>query len=305
MLSYHNRGIEALIIKPNSIHNMDCIEGMKFIKSGTVDLLVTDPPFAISFKAKKANYNRTASLVLEGYKDKSVKDYLRFSAEWMQEAFRILKPSGAMFVFSGWNNLGDILNALHVVGFKITNQIPWKYQFGVNTRRCFVSSHYTIMYVCKNDKLRKFYPNCRFADNEKDSKGRSLRYQDMEDVWTIPREYWTGKEKTPTKLPSEIIRKILAYTSQPNDVICDPFIGSGQVAKVAKEMKRKYIGFEIESNYYNFALQHIAGKKTEYLVIFYNEKKTVLTESYDNKQKAQERIKNYKGGCQVRLEEKP
>lgn len=81
----------------------------------------------------------------------------------------------------------------------------------------------------------------------------------MQSVWYIKREYWTNRKKTPTKLPSELIAKILAYSSKPGDVICDPFLGSGQVAKVAKQLRRKYIGFEIEKNYYDFALENIAS----------------------------------------------
>ena len=66
--------------------------------------------------------------------------------------------------------------------------------------------------------------------NEKSEDGHSLHYRDKEDVWEIKREYWTGEDKTPTKLPAEIIKKILMYSSKKNDVVFDPFLGSGQVA---------------------------------------------------------------------------
>ncbi len=60
----------------------------------------------------------------------------------------------------------------------------------------------------------------------------------MEDVWIINREYWRNEKKTPTRLPSEIIKKILQHTSKPDDLVLDPFLGSGQVAVVSKEMGR-------------------------------------------------------------------
>ena len=236
----------------NKIYNQDCIDGMKAIPDGKIDLVVTDPPFAINFKAKKANYNRTASRVLSGYNEITKENYYEFTLNWMSQCFRILKESGGMYVFSGWNNLADILNAIEEIGFITVNHIIWKYQFGVVTNRKFVTSHYHCLYICKNDKKRKFFPYERFSKEEKNNQGRSLHYKDKEDVWEIKREYWTGDEKTPTKLPAEIIKKILQYSSEEGDLVFDPFLGSGQTAVVSKLLKRNYIGFEIVKEYFDF-----------------------------------------------------
>ena len=225
---------------------------MKAIPDEKIDLVVTDPPFAINFKAKKANYNRTASRVLSGYNEITKENYYEFTLNWMSQCFRILKESGGMYVFSGWNNLADILNAIEEIGFITVNHIIWKYQFGVVTNRKFVTSHYHCLYICKNDKKRKFFPYERFGKEEKNNQGRSLHYKDKEDVWEIKREYWTGDEKTPTKLPAEIIKKILQYSSEEGDLVFDPFLGSGQTAVVSKLLKRNYIGFEIVKEYFDF-----------------------------------------------------
>ena len=241
----------------NKIYNKDCIIGMKTIPDETIDLVVTDPPFAINFKAKKANYNRTASRVLSGYNEINVEDYYKFTNNWMLQVKRVLKKSGSMYVFSGWNNLKDILTALDVNGFTTINHIIWKYQFGVVTAKKFVTSHYHCLFVCKNDKMRKFFPYSRFKKNAKTSDGQSLHYRDKEDVWIIKREYWTGDDKTPTKLPAEIIKKILQYSSEKNDLILDPFLGSGQVAVISKMLGRKYLGFEIIKSYYDFAYERL------------------------------------------------
>ena len=236
----------------NKIYNQDCIKGMDIIPDGVVDLIITDPPFAINFKAKKANYNRTSSRVLEGYKEIEQEDYYEFTLNWMKQCFRILKETGSMYVFSGWNNLRDILNAIEELGFITVNHIIWKYQFGVVTNRRYVSSHYHCLFICKNDKKRKFFPYERFAKDAKDEKGGSLHYQDKEDVWQIKREYWNGEVKTPTKLPAEIIKKILQHSSEKNDLIFDPFLGSGQTAVVSKMENRNYVGFEIVKKYFDF-----------------------------------------------------
>jgi len=226
---------------------------MKAIPDEKIDLVVTDPPFAINFKAKKANYNRTASRVLSGYNEIKVEDYYDFTNAWMQEVYRILKKSGSMYVFSGWNNLKDILIALDNNGFTTINHIIWKYQFGVVTSKKFVTSHYHCLFVCKDDKKRKFFPFSRFKKNAKTSNGQSLHYKDKEDVWIINREYWTGDDKTPTKLPAEIIKKMLKYSSKKTDLVFDPFLGSGQVAVISKMLGRQYLGFEIVKQYYDFA----------------------------------------------------
>jgi len=240
----------------NTIYNMDCVEGMKNIPAQSVDLCLTDPPFAIDFKAKRGNYNRKDSRVLEGYCEVSEKDYLAFTRNWMTEVKRVLKEDGSMYVFSGWNNLKDILITLDDLCFTTVNHLIWKYQFGVVTSRKFVTSHYHCLYVCLDDKKRKFFPYSRFGKEEKD-KGGSLSYKDREDVWVINREYWTGDIKTPTKLPAEIIRKILAYSSEAGDVVLDPFLGSGQVAVVSKMEGRQYIGFEIVKDYCDFANERL------------------------------------------------
>lgn len=237
----------------NKIYNINCISGMQSIIDNSIDLVITDPPFAIKFKASKANYNRTPSRVLEGYEEIKPEDYFDFSFSWMSEVHRILKETGSMFLFSGWNNLKDILMALDEVGFQTVNHIIWKYQFGVVTKNKFVTSHYHCLYVCKNPKKRKFYPFTRFKKNSKTKEGRSLHYRDKEDVWEIKREYWTGDEKTPTKLPAELIEKILHYSSKKNDIVLDPFLGSGQIAVVSKSLGRQYLGFEIVKEYYKFA----------------------------------------------------
>ena len=230
---------------------------MQLLPHNKIDLIITDPPFAINFKAKKANYNRTASRVLKGYNEIKPEDYYDFTFDWMSQARRILKESGSMYVFSGWNNLKDILMALDDTGFTTINHVIWKYQFGVVTKKKFVTSHYHCLYVCKNEKKRKFYPFSRFKKTAKTKEGRSLHYKDKEDVWNIKREYWTGDEKTPTKLPAELIEKILQYSSKKGDVVFDPFLGSGQVVVLSKSLGRKYLGFEIVKEYYNFAKKRL------------------------------------------------
>ena len=227
----------------DNIYCGDSLKLMKDLPSESIDLVVTDPPFAIDFNAKRSNYNRNQKKVLEGYNEIPKEKYYEFTLKWMKEAYRVLKKNGSMYVFSGWTNLKDILNALDEVGFITINHIIWKYQFGVFTKRKYVTSHYHILFVVKDEKKYKF--------------NKVEHYP--EDVWIINREYWTGKIKTPTKLPMELVKKIILFSSDEGDIVLDPFLGSGTVAVVSKMLGRHYIGFEIVPEYYEFAKKRLSN----------------------------------------------
>jgi site-specific DNA-methyltransferase (adenine-specific) len=220
----------------------DALELMPEVPSGSIDLIVTDPPFAIDFKARKGNYNRTSERVLEGYREIDSSDYLSFTTQWLGEAFRLLTASGSVYVFSGWSNLKDILIGLDAAGFTTINHLIWKYQFGVFTKKKYVTSHYHILFAVKNPKHYTFNKIDHYP----------------EDVWEINREYWKGRVKTPTKLPVKLVQKILRYSSNEGDLVFDPFLGSGTVAVASASLNRRYLGFEIVEEYLAFARERLA-----------------------------------------------
>ena len=257
----------------NAIKEGNCIELMSDMPQECVDLVITDPPFAIDFKATPQNYNRKGDRVIEGYNEIASSDYPAFTLGWLSAASRVLKETGSMYIFSGWNHLKDLLIAIDECDLTMVNHIIWKYQFGVVTKRKYVTSHYHCLFVCKNDKKRRFYPYCRFGQDAKTENGGSAHYRDKEDVWEIKREYWKGAEKTPTKLPSELVEKIIDYSSKPGDIVFDPFLGSGQVAVVSKMKHRKYIGFEIVPAYCNLARKRL--ESDQYLVYQSKEEEVV------------------------------
>lgn len=241
----------------NTVKHGDCIALMRKLPAECVDLIITDPPFAINFTAQRGNYNRDGSRVLNGYSEVKASDYGAFTHTWLEAATRVLKDSGSMYIFSGWNHLKEILIAIDECNLVTINHLIWKYQFGVTTKRKYVTSHYHCLFVCKNDAKRCFYPFTRFTQDERTVSGGSAHYKDKEDVWEIKREYWSGDKKTPTKLPAEIIKKILQYSSKEGDLVLDPFLGSGQVAVVSKMHNRDYIGYEIVQEYLEFARERL------------------------------------------------
>jgi site-specific DNA-methyltransferase (adenine-specific) len=223
--------------RTDTLYQGDALTLLPDLPDGTVDLIVTDPPFAIDFRAQRLNYNRKGANVLEGYHEIPEEEYGEFTRQWIAEAARVLSPAGSMYIFSGWNRLRDILEGIDAAGLSTINHLIWKYQFGVFTKKKYVTSHYHILFVAKDPKQYTFNKVDHYP----------------EDVWVINREYWKGKKKTPTKLPRELVRKILQYSSRPGDVVLDPFLGSGTVALVAKQEGRHFLGFEIVPEYFAFA----------------------------------------------------
>ena len=256
----------------NTIYHNDCVEFMPQIPDNSIDLIITDPPFGIGFdrhsiqssfayKSNSNSYRRNKQYVIEGYKEIDPENYLQFSIDWLSESKRILKPTGSLYVFSGWNNLKDLLIAIDTCELTTINHLIWKYQFGVFTKKKYVTSHYHCLFLCKNYNEYTFYPHARFNEEELTFEGNSAHYQDKQDVWEINREFWHNKYKTPTKLPSKLIEKILDYSSVKNNIVFDPFLGSGQVAIVSRSKERKYIGCEIVKAYYEFALERLTTEK--------------------------------------------
>jgi site-specific DNA-methyltransferase (adenine-specific) len=230
----------------NTLYAGDALSLMPELPDGVIDLIVTDPPFAIDFSAQRLNYNRTGSNVIGGYREIPSEEYADFTRAWIGEASRVLSPEGSMYIFSGWNRLRDILEGIDAAGLTTLNHLIWKYQFGVYTKHKYVTSHYHILYVVKNKKNYTFNKLDHYP----------------EDVWVINREYWKGKKKTPTKLPQELVRKIVRYSSNPGDIVFDPFLGSGTVAVVAQQEGRHFIGFEIVPEYVTFARDTLRAART-------------------------------------------
>ena len=233
-------------IGPFSINEFYCGDALVLltqVPSKSINLIITDPPFGIDFKENLGFYNRKSSNVITGYKEIEKENYYDFSYKWIKECYRILKDNGSIYIVSGWTNLRDILNAVYDVNFHIINHIIWKYQFGVYTKKKFVTSHYHILFCVKDPKNYKFNKIDKYP----------------EDVWIINRDYCPNRIKTPTRLPEKLVEKMILYSSDEGDIILDPFAGSGTVGYCAKKLNRNFICFEIVKEYVEVAkyrLQH-------------------------------------------------
>jgi site-specific DNA-methyltransferase (adenine-specific) len=240
-------------------YNEDCIKGAKeYLKDNSIDLIICDPPYGINGDKLDRHYRRDESNVLYGYRDVPENEYPEFSLGWIKEAERVLRPGGSMYIVSGYTNLRHILNALSKTKLKERNHIIWKYSFGVYTSKKYVSSHYHILYYIKNGGHVTFNKNAFYGDSEKTEYGGNLNYLDREDVWVINREYKPGRIKNKNELPVSLLKKMILYSSNKNDMVCDFFLGGFSTAKTAINLGRKACGFEINRIAFDYQIQQIA-----------------------------------------------
>lgn len=238
--------------------NADCVEGaLEHLADASVDLIITDPPYGIEGDRMHRHYNRDERFVIEGYVEVDRRSYNAFSRAWIAQAERVLRPGGQMYVISGYTNLYDVLDALRATSLREINHIIWKYTFGVYTSRKFVSSHYHILYYAKPGGRRTFNLQARYPLDATAEEGGSLNYRDREDVWIINREYKPGRTKNKNELPKALLQKMIAYSSNEGDLVCDFFLGGGSTAAVAIGMNRRFAGFEISPKTFASRVPHL------------------------------------------------
>jgi site-specific DNA-methyltransferase (adenine-specific) len=254
---------DPLFLPQGILFNEDCIRGAaRHLSDGTVDLIVTDPPYGIEGDRLHRHYNRKEEYVADGYVEIPWNEYGEFSRQWIQEAARVLRPGGSIYILSGYTNLYYILDALRHTPLREVNHLIWRYSFGVFTRKKYVSSHYHILFYEKPGSKRTFHTEARYGLQERTQDGRSRNNQDREDVWILNREYKPGRLKNKNELPQALLTKILQYSSNEGDLVCDFFCGGFSTARVAIGLNRRFVGFEISPEVFRLKGQELKEIRT-------------------------------------------
>jgi site-specific DNA-methyltransferase (adenine-specific) len=249
--------------KFDRIENHDCIEAMQSLKAGSIDLVFADPPFNIGYDYDK-------------YDDRqSSEEYLDWSRRWMTEVDRVLKDDGTFWLAIGDDYAAELKVMLtREIGMTCRSWVIWYYTFGVNCKRKFSRSHTHLFHMIKNPKKFTFngdairVPSARqlvYGDKRADAKGRLpddtwiLRPQDLptgfdgeQSVWYFARVCGTFKERARwhgCQMPEQLLGRIIRVSSNPGEVVLDPFLGSGTTAAVAKKLDRRYLGYELSEDY--------------------------------------------------------
>ena len=247
----------------NKIYNGDCLEEIKKIPDKTFDLIFADPPYNLQLKSELTRPDRSKVSAVNDKWDQfeNFKKYDDFTYEWLSECKRILKKDGAIWVIGSYHNIFRVGTAIQNLGFWILNDVIWNKNNPMPNFRGtrFTNAHETLIWASKSEKSK-------YTFNYQSLKCLNDDLQ-MRSNWDLPicngseRLKKDGKKIHSTQKPEALLHRILLATSNKNDLILDPFLGSGTTATVAKKLGRNYFGIEKEKNYFKAAEQRIKTTK--------------------------------------------
>ncbi len=237
----------------------DAIEIMKEIPDNSIDLIFADPPYNIGVKYDIYNDNLNS------------KEYLEWVDKWIYQAVRILKNTGSIYIAINDEYAAEYVIKLKQNNLYMRNWIIWYYTFGEHQNNKFTRSHTHILYFVKapnnftfnKDNIRIMSVRQKIGDKRANPKGKipdDVWYDSLDDVWEISRVAGTFKERVkgfPCQMPIKLLDRIILASSNENDIVLDPFAGSGTTLVVAKMRHRRYIGIEISPNYVEIAKKRL------------------------------------------------
>ena len=247
----------------NRIINGESLEVLKKIPSKTFDLVFADPPYnmQIGEKLKRPDNSKVCGVNDKWDQFLNFKHYDEFSKEWLKECKRILKDNGSMWVIGTYHNIFRLGYHIQNLNYWILNDVIWRKNNPMpnfkGTR--FTNAHETLIWASKSKKSK-------YTFNYQSLKCLNDDLQ-MRSDWTLPicngkeRLKKNGKKIHSTQKPEALLHRIILATTNKGDLICDPFIGTGTSAVVAKKLGRKYFGIEKDKKYFGAANKRINQTK--------------------------------------------
>jgi site-specific DNA-methyltransferase (adenine-specific) len=237
----------------------DCIEVLSKVRRPFADLIFADPPFNIGYKYDK-------------YHDKVERNnYIAWTKDWMEVCKKVLKPNGSFYIAIGDEYAANVKIIADELKLTMRNWVIWHYTFGQQMKKKFARSHTHIFYFVNDNNNFTFNDQAVRVPSE-----RQLIYNDKranpagkmpDDVWgDYPRVCGTFKERTgwhPCQMPENLLKRIIAVSSNPGDCVLDPFSGSGTTAAAAYQLGRNYVGVETSQEYAENAKKRLAKLKKQ------------------------------------------
>lgn len=266
--SFHSRLIQ--LERPQTVNKLvgrticqDLFQALPHLPDSFVDLLIADPP-----------YNLDKSFNGQTFKARSQDDYEAWLESWLVPLRRILKPTASVYLCGDWRSSAAIQRVAER-HFIVQNRITWEREKGrgalTNWKNCSediwfltASRQYTFNVDAVKLKRRVIAPYKDANGDPKDweqTEGGNYRVTHPSNLWTdISVPFWSMPENTdhPTQKPEKLIAKLLLASSQPNDVVFDPFLGSGTTSVVAKKLGRQFVGVEIDEHFCCLAEKRLA-----------------------------------------------
>jgi DNA modification methylase len=237
----------------DSIIHVDCRSVMRRWPRDSVDLIFADPPYNLQLKQTLIRPNRTLVDAVDDDWDqfRDFKEYDRFTAAWLKECRRLLRPAGTLWVIGTYHNIYRLGRVLQDLGFWILNDVAWiKANPMPNFRGVrLTNAHETLIWAKKSEAARKYTFNYHLLKQMNGGKqmrsdwyfplcGGAERLRDAE-----------GKKAHSTQKPERLLERIILGCTKPGDVVLDPFAGSGTTAAVARQHERRWVAVEKEREY--------------------------------------------------------
>jgi modification methylase len=251
---------KAASLPLNEILAGDCIAEMNKLPEGSVDLIFADPPYNLQLKGELHRPDNSKVDAVDDAWDQfsSFAAYDRFTREWLKAAHRILKPNGAIWVIGSYHNIFRVGASLQDTGFWVLNDVVWRKSNPMPNFRGkrLTNAHETMIWAAKSEAGK-------YTFNYEALKAMNDGIQ-MRSDWLLP--ICTGHERLkdengdkahPTQKPESLLHRVLIATTNPGDVVLDPFFGTGTTGAVAKRLGRDFIGIEREEAYRKVATKRI------------------------------------------------
>ena len=271
----------------NKIFNEDMLKGIDKIPDNSIDLIVTDPPYGLG-----KDYGNGSDKL-------NSKDYLKWSKKWIDAVIPKIKNSGSFYLFLTWRYSPEIFSYIKTK-LNMINEIIWDRRvpsMGGSTRK-FSSVHDNIGFFVKSNKYYFNLDSIRIPYDEETKKARTRSIfvgKKWLEVGYNPKDLWSEarihaqdpeRENHPTQKPLEIIERIIKASCPEQGIVLDPFMGSGTTAVACANLKRNYIGFEINSDYCKIIEARIKKIKNNNSLFLTEEENNLSVKNKINAQKS-------------------
>lgn len=244
--------------KKHTIYIGDCLNLLDQIKDNSIQLVFADPPYNMG---KKFGNNRDSWNFPEQYKEWGIK--------WIEKCIKKLKPNGSIIIM-GHPRFSSYLIPELDKRLIYTNQIIYHYTDGMPEKKNFEKRYEVVLFYRKNNDKYIFNLDSVRVPLVRHEKHSNPKGRNPGDVWQIHRVRWNSKERISlssgkiahaAQKPLKLMRRLIKATTNKNDFILDPFLGTGTTSVVAKELGRCSIGIELYSKYSKMALKRINETK--------------------------------------------
>src|SRR5690349_3008720 len=239
----------------------DCVAEMAKLPAGSVDLVFADPPYNLQLQGdlKRPDDSRVDAVDDDWDKFSSFSAYDDFTRAWLLACRRVLKPAGTLWVIGSYHNIFRVGTMLQDLGFWILNDVVWRKTNPMpNFRgRRFTNAHETLIWAAREPHAKGYTFNYEALKAGNDGV-------QMRSDWTLP--LCTGEERLkgqdgkklhPTQKPESLLARVILSASRPDDLVLDPFSGTGTSGAVATKLGRRFVGFEREEKYAKAAQKRI------------------------------------------------